>query len=71
MDGAAIVRTVEKLRAGGERGRAISLAVEAGLKPEDVPFLDGYAEHLALSAPPAVEREGDPAEPPKRGKASK
>ena len=45
----ALIAKLRKIRAQGERGNAIALAIENKVKPEDVPFLDGYAEHLALN----------------------
>lgn len=55
------IRQSEKLRMGGERGRAITAALEAELTPEEVPFIEGYTEHyvaagLPKDEPPAKKR---------------
>jgi hypothetical protein len=53
------IADAERLNAGGERGRAIAVAVAEKLTPDKVPFIDGYAEYLAMNGlnfdpPPAT-----------------
>ena len=51
------IADAERLNAGGERSRAIAIAVAEKLTPDRVPFIDGYAEYLAMNGlnfdPPA------------------
>ena len=62
-DKADAIRRAEKLRKGGERARAIALALEAELSPADVPFIEGYAEHYVAA--------GLPKEAPAKKRAAK
>lgn len=50
------IRQSERLRIGGERGRAIAAALEAELTPDEVPFIDGYAEHYVAAGLPRDEQ---------------
>jgi hypothetical protein len=47
-----------KLRSGGERGNAIKVALDAGLTPDEVPFIDGYdAIYVVPEKPAAVAKQ--------------
>lgn len=61
----AVLDKIKKLREGGERGRAIDLAIEHKVRPVDVPFIEDYQFALDTKGLNFEPVEAENIQPPK------